>query len=94
MRKIELTIKNCSECPYLEYDSDYGMSYDSGYDCKLTGYRIIDDWEWNNTNNKNRLNLKYDGIPIPSWCELEKIGLIEERKKKIKKLKEKYYEKN
>ena len=33
MREIKITVKTCSECPYLYYNCDYGMSYDSGYDC-------------------------------------------------------------
>jgi len=78
MRKIELTITNCSECPYLEYDADYGMSYNSGYDCKLTGDRIASDIG----SKIQDLTL----LPIPGWCPLEKTGLLEERKKKIKKL--------
>ena len=87
MREIKITVKTCSECPYCEYDPNYGMSYDSGYDCKNSGSRIIDDWEWSNTNNKKRLNLTENGIPIPSDCPLEKVdGILEKRKKAIKKI--------
>jgi len=70
-KKIEKIVENCSECPYCEYDSDYGNSYDSGYDCSKSGNRIIDDWAWSNYNNKNRLNLTQDNIPMPDWCPLE-----------------------
>jgi hypothetical protein len=65
MKKIELKIKSCSSCPYLRYDSDYGRSYDSGYDCKNSCKRIIDDWEY----NKKRTDDNY-AIEIPDWCEL------------------------
>jgi len=88
MKAINLLIKNCSECPYLDYDSYYSRSRDSGYDCKHDkGSRIIDDWEWSNTNNPKRLNLKMNTISIPDWCPLPN-GKIYERKLKIKKLKE------
>jgi hypothetical protein len=45
--KIELTISSCNECPFRRYDSNYGMSYDSGYDCSELGERIVDDYELN-----------------------------------------------
>jgi hypothetical protein len=50
------------------------MSRDSGYDCRKKGKRIIDDWEYNNTNNPNRIVKDYDNyypIPMPDWCPLE-----------------------
>jgi hypothetical protein len=90
MKEIRLYVKNCSECPYCEYDPHYSMSYDSGYDCKLSGSRIIDDWEYNNTNNPNRLSLKTSSIPIPEWCELKDVDeTLINRKKTIEYLKNK-----
>ena len=62
MKKIELTIHNCSECPYLRYNTDYGMSYDSGYDCEYNG-RIMDDYQYDKLEKKI--------IPIPDDCPLE-----------------------
>lgn len=76
MKKLVLKIKNCSECPYCRYDSHYTMSKDSGYDCSKKHKRIIDDWEYNNTNNPNRLVQDYDNhypIPMPNWCPLEDV---------------------
>ena len=72
MRKVIVKeIESCSECPYCEYDAYYDRVRDSGYDCKLVGKRIIDDWDWDNTKNPNRLNKQYEKIPIPEWCPLE-----------------------
>lgn len=73
MKKLELEIKNCSECPYLTYDPHYSMSRDSGHDCKKSHRRIIDDWDYNNSNNPKRMVKDWDNnypIPIPEWCEL------------------------
>ncbi len=73
-KKVFLIVNTCSECPYCEYNPDYNMVKDAGYDCKKAGKRIINDWEWNNLNNPNRLNKKFDGIPIPEWCPLPDKG--------------------
>ncbi len=68
-----MQINSCDDCPFLQYDSDYGRSYDSGYDCKKAGKRIIDDWEYNNRNNpKAMIVLDEDAvIPIPEFCPLQ-----------------------
>lgn len=70
-KKIELIINNCSECPFLRYNSDYGRSFDSGYDCYKAYKRIIDDYEYDNTNNPKNMCKNGDvPIPIPEWCPL------------------------
>ena len=63
-RKIELEISSCNECPYLEYDSHYSRSYDSGYDCnfKEKDRRIKND-------NDHTIDLEN----IHSSCELPTI---------------------
>lgn len=45
MKKIDLIVKNCFECPYIEYNSNYSRSYNSGFDCKHEQGpgRVIDD---------------------------------------------------
>ena len=65
-------VSTCDDCPYCEYNPYYSFGTDSGYDCTFGGgrRRIIDDWDWDNLNNPDRLILKYDGIPIPEWCPL------------------------
>ena len=68
--KLEKTITTCFDCPYCRYDPYYDRSVDSGYDCFLAGRRIIDDWDWDNPNNPERLELKMEDIPIPDWCPL------------------------
>lgn len=81
MRLINIIIKNCSECPYQEYDPDYSMNYDSGYDCNLVGKRIADDGYC----KRNKTSLKL--MPIPDWCELVKIDeVIYNRKKNLDKI--------
>lgn len=55
------------------------MSRDSGYDCKKTNKRIIDSYEYDNSNNPNA-QYYYDvnkdefigdpDIKIPKWCPL------------------------
>lgn len=76
-KEIKLVIKNCSQCPYKSYDSHYNRSKDSGYDCSKKHKRIIDDWEYSNSNNPNALcNEKNDwcaSIPMPKWCPLPNV---------------------
>lgn len=48
--KISFEVSSCLGCPCKSYDSDYGRSYDSGYDCNESGNRIVNDNEetrWN-----------------------------------------------
>jgi hypothetical protein len=68
MKKIELYINTCSECPYCQYDPNYGRSYDSGYDCyhKNGSGRLVNDNYW----DKLDYETKQKGIPIPSDCPL------------------------
>jgi hypothetical protein len=82
MKQIKLYVKTCSECPYCQYDSDYGRSYDSGYDCKHENGvgRIIDDWALNKNNSWGK-------IPIPSDCPLKEVDeVVVNRINKIKKI--------
>ena len=89
MKKIELYVNTCNDCPYCQYDGNYGISYDSGYDCSHNnGGRIIDDYHWNNTNNPKRLNLTHERIPIPDWCPLQDVGRKEKLEKILTKIKE------
>lgn len=64
MKKIDLTIEYCNDCPYSIYNITTLMSQSSGYDCRnpKSIRRIIDDDF-----------LKNDKITIPSWCSLENI---------------------
>jgi len=88
MKKIELKdktlkIETCENCPLINYDSNYGMSYDSGYDCSYLDQRIANDGEISKYNKelkkikeKNNSLFKYEGeIPknpftIPCHCPL------------------------
>ena len=84
---IRKEVESCSDCPYCEYDACYDIGRDSGYDCKLIGRRIIDDWEWDNTNNPNCLSKSVEKIPIPDWCPLETAdGLYDDIINMIEKL--------
>ena len=68
MKRLFLEFERCDDCPYCQYNGDYGRSYDSGYDCVKTGNRIVDDWDCNNSNNKHP---KPNPFKIPEWCPLE-----------------------
>lgn len=57
--KIEIEIKNCSECPHLEKSNDYSMDgFDRGCDwtCRKVNKTIANFVEWQ------------DKIKIPSFC--------------------------
>lgn len=75
---------NCHSCLYCSYDSNYGMSYDSGYDCHHEDSdhsRIADDYQITQYRGKldeaERLPLlpeiveDRDPMSIPEWCPLE-----------------------
>lgn len=77
-KKINIIVYDCcADCPYVIYDPDYGMSYDSGYDCGHPDTevgRIVNDWDVKNSNNKNP-----KGWPsIPENCPLEDVEGDEE----------------
>ena len=74
MKILNLEIHNCSECPYLSYDSDYEMSYNSGYDCSKGGFRITDD----NGPNQNMSEYMPDECPLKDFSEIreEKINEV------------------
>jgi len=63
MKTVTFNITHCGQCPFCEYDSNYGMSYNSGYDCKKTGKRLATDIgsEIQDLSKKE----------IPSSCPLE-----------------------
>ena len=72
MRRINIKVgPTCENCPYCQYNGDYGMSYDSGWDCEHNEgevTRIINDWDVSNSNNKYPT-----GWPdIPKECPLPK----------------------
>lgn len=89
MRKLELNISDCRECPFCRYDSNYTRSQDSGHDCEHPDSklgRLVDDWQVSSYGKKlkdieeqNKSLFKYQGeIPedpftIPDKCPLEKI---------------------
>lgn len=84
MKKINLIIDSCSRCPYCQYDPNYGMSYDSGYDCNHKGgTRIVDDWYYNSDKAKEYKS----GIPVPDWCPLEDVTRKDKLEKIINKIK-------
>ncbi len=65
MRKLELKLKTCEECPYFRYDPFYSMQTDSGYDCwnnDAPHMRIIND------SQIGKIKWNYE---IPDWCPLE-----------------------
>ncbi len=88
MRVIpEQRLCSCYECPFLRYNSDYGMSYDSGFDCEKTGDRIANDGhiqqynreleEWNKSQQTlfpmSEDEKPFDLFTIPPSCPLEEV---------------------
>ena len=86
-KRLELTITNrCDGCPFLQYNGDYGMSYDSGHDCHHPDspqYRVANDGEierYRREMNEYRESLKtlfpkekptrIHPLTIPDWCPL------------------------
>lgn len=68
-----LEITSCDQCPYLDYNGDYGRSYDSGYDChhpddEIWGKRIIDDGALKALKDHDGPKLTEGAVP--DWCPL------------------------
>jgi len=88
MKKLVRVIveDTCHDCPFLSYDSHYGMSYDSGYDCEKIG-RVVNDCKdetyrrdlkiWEASQNtlfpKPKLIKPIDPFIIPENCPLETV---------------------
>lgn len=80
-------IHTCYDCPFLKYDSRYGMSFDSGFDCEKTGDRIADDgWvkhfndethKWNESQKTlfpmTEEEKPFNPFTIPDNCPLEEL---------------------
>lgn len=71
-KRINLVVESCKDCPYSEYDGNYNISRDSGYDCghykAPYDCRIVDDSQI----KKSSWNSNPEGWPeIPAWCPLK-----------------------
>lgn len=65
-KTIQIEISGCHTCPFKEYDSNYNIGYDSGFNCMHPGtdqLRIADDGEIN--NKKKSLS------DFPKWCPIK-----------------------
>lgn len=83
MKKLNIIINSCEDCPYCIYN----IGYDSGYDCSKTGDRIYNDNEASKFYKKDKEYLKSLSTlfpmdisekpkapwSIPQWCPLEDI---------------------
>jgi len=63
-----MKVKKLLEIIFCEYDGYYDRAVDSGYICKLSERRIIDESD------------KKGDIPIPDWCLLPDYGQEEKSK--------------
>lgn len=75
----------CYNCPFVEYDSHYGRSFDSGYDCNHEDGdgRIADDYQITQYDEKLREAKRLPLLPmevtdrnpmsIPDSCPLEDV---------------------
>lgn len=88
MKKIQLKneaigVETCESCPFKQYNPNYGMSYDSGYDCHFLD-RLVDDnhirkyeEDMNKINDQNKGLFKFNGklpknpFEIPEDCPLQ-----------------------
>ena len=64
-------ISTCFDCIYCYYNPYYDTTGTRGYECALAKRRIIDDWDWSDSRNPNRLNRRVNSLPIPKWCPLK-----------------------
>lgn len=65
---IDEVLKTCQECVFCERDSNYGVSYDSGYNCMSDDaeeMRIVNDYA---IDKKGKWPFEF-----PDWCPLENI---------------------
>lgn len=79
MKKLELEIKGCEECPYCHYNCYYNMSQDSGWDCEHSDTkhsRIIDEGPNDISPKGTQANDRIKRIlktQVPDWCPLPDI---------------------
>jgi hypothetical protein len=63
MKYLHISIENCHQCPYCEYDSHGWKSKEDRWICKK-----------NKTNDTRGFAVLHEGTefqwPIPSWCSL------------------------
>lgn len=56
-KRVNVIVEDtCYGCPFCRYDGDYGMSYDSGWDChndEAPHYRIADEGDVNRAAKRN-----------------------------------------
>jgi len=81
MKKIELKISGCEECPFCNYESYYDKSQDSGWDCDNSNTkhtRIINegptDRSLRGIQNRKKVE-KTLRTQIPEWCPLSDVIL-------------------
>ena len=73
-------ISGCSDCPYCQYNGDYGMSYSDGWDCNnddAPGTRIIDNLHLRDPKLKKEYIKEFERLmhqQPPDWCPLPDIG--------------------
>ncbi len=75
MKKLELEIKSCNECPFNQYDGDYNIGYDSGWDCQhpdTEHRRIIDEGPLDGSKQQEEHEKEKDKIlnSFPDWCPI------------------------
>ena len=74
IKRLSIDIESCADCPYCRYNGDYGMSYESGWDCEHDAApiraRIMDD--------------EGSVVPVPcvlpAWCPLPEITIFDREK--------------
>jgi len=65
-KRLNLLIEKCGDCPFCRYDCNYGMSYDSGWDChhpEAEGFRIPQE----GVSEKESAEATKT---LPDWCPL------------------------
>lgn len=82
MKKLELKITGCEECPFCHYDYYYDTRHDSGWDCNHPNsehLRIIDEGPTGGRTSKSIQNMKRVKrilkTQVPKWCPLPDIIL-------------------
>lgn len=76
---LTVKITGCSDCPYCQYDGDYGMSYSDGWDCTnddATGTRIIDNANYLHPKMQKEHDKEFERLmhkQPPDWCPLPNI---------------------
>jgi len=77
LKRINLTVEGCADCPFLRFDDGKTEEMDAGWDCSLVSKRVVDEGDRFDFTEGEELPMTLEpimraaGLHIyPDWCPL------------------------